>query len=162
MATLTDSERKVVGKWQLQKLYPGGEGDELTKLMRLIDENGANVAMECMPDKTYTMVAFGVAVKGRWSVSGTTATLQTEKIGDLTPDQVRQIATKSGGISGWDMPASQRTEFLHNIVNVAALETSEKLAILQLGVDGKSLYAKAGSNDGTPMSVINVFKPIPE
>lgn len=157
MVRLTESEKKVVGKWTLERSFGKGEED-LKKVMEMVDGMGSPVELECFPNKSYGLVVLKVPVKGTWAVIGTEVRLTIEKVGEMRPEDITRVATKNRGVSGWDMGSVQRDEYLKGVTNSLALTSAEDLSLLQIGVDGKSLYV-ARNKETLFGSTIRVFKP---
>lgn len=168
MARLTPTEKKVVGKWKLERRLPDSEGKDVKEMVEVFDSIGGPVTMECLPNKTYTLIAMQIPVTGTWSVEGVNVRLRIEKVGDQRPEQIERIHNQTRGVNGFDMSALQREDFLKAHANSAALDQAEAVNNLQIGVDGKSLYVTRTNNGGNSLAdilfsdVISVFKPAAE
>jgi len=161
MARLTDSEKKIVGEWQLERSFGNEETEEVRKMMEMFNEMAGPVTLECFPDKSYNMELLGVLVEGKWALDRTQVRLQIEKVGGMAPQDVIRGKSKPG-VSGWNMNPSQRQEFLSSMGNSAALDNAEEMRTLKMGVDGRSLYVVTSNSNALFSSGESVFKKVVE
>ncbi|MBN9500955.1 MAG: hypothetical protein J0H02_04145, partial [Armatimonadetes bacterium] len=160
-ARLTDSEKKIVGEWQLERSFGNEETEEVRKMMEMFNEMAGPVTPECFPDKSYNMELLGVLVEGKWALDRTQVRLQIEKVGGMAPQDVIRGKSKPG-VSGWNMNPSQRQEFLSSMGNSAALDNAEEMRTLKMGVDGRSLYVVTSNSNALFSSGESVFKKVVE
>jgi len=161
MAALTEPERKIVGKYNLEfSVAQADETEEMKKAIEMLDTFRAPVSMECLPDKTFSMMTMETPITGTWALDGTMVRLRIEKIGDKRPDEIGKIAAKNQGVKGWDMNPTDRTEFLEAAKYNVVFDRAMDLTVLQVGVDGKSLYAAKQNSQSMFGTGINVFRQV--
>lgn len=142
MRRLSREEHSLIGKYQLEMEFSGEGAKELRELVALLSGlEGGDTTLECLPDKTFTMMASGVKVTGDWRLESPQLWLQIKQVGDKKPSEIAKVELGSMFKSGFDMSGKERDEFLSGYRNSMALEQAEGLTNLRVGVDG-ALYAQ--------------------
>lgn len=142
MRRLSREEHQLIGKYTLETEFSGEGAKELKELMELLaDLEGGETTLECLPDKTFQMMATGVEVTGDWKLESPQLWLQIKKVGDKKPSEISKVELGSMFKSGFDMSGKERDEFMSSYRSSMALERAESLTNLRVGVDG-ALYAQ--------------------
>lgn len=163
MAALPEPERKIVGKYKLEyNTSQSNEVEEMKKAMEMLDSFRGPITLECLPDKTFTLIALDTPVTGKWSMTGTLIQLRPEKVGEMRVEDIGRTGAKNQGVSGWDMGPGQRTEYLEAAKHAVVLEQAQDLTLLQVGIDGKSLYATKQNSASLFGSGVSVFRQVKE
>lgn len=142
MRRLSREEHQLIGKYKLETEFTGEGAKELEELMSLLAGiEGGDTTLECLPDKTFKMIASGVEVTGDWKLESPQLWLQIKQVGNKKPSEIAKVELGSMFKSGFDMSGKEREEFLASYQNSLALERAEGLTKLRVGTDG-SLYAQ--------------------